>query len=166
MLASDRTSWANEPRCGPALYQAFLAAAPHHPFVAFALRRIVERVLNLPRSPSDVAQLKRCCLSLTGPHALEHAAAAYYSNWSSVSHEYSGDYALTRRDGSGVDRVRMLVRVDDQFRRTYRWDETSAFVAKRERRFGAEAPAVPLVRTEYAGYALVFYYRYILNEFC
>ena len=153
VLAADRTTWANEPRCGPALYQAFLAAAPRHPFVAFALRRIVMRVLNLPRSPSDIGHLKRCCLSLTGPHALEHAAAAYYRNWSSVSHEYSGDYALARRDGSGVDRIRMLVRVDEHFQRTYRWDETAAYVAKRERRFGADAPAVPLMRTEYAGYA-------------
>ena len=35
VLASDRTSWSNEPRCGPAIYQAFLAAAPAHPFVAY-----------------------------------------------------------------------------------------------------------------------------------
>ena len=154
VLVADRTSWTNEPRCGPAIYQAFLAAAPAHPFVAFALRDIVARVLRLSHSPRDVERLEQCCLSLTGPHALEHAAASFWHNWTSVSHEYSSDYSLTRRDGTGVDRVRMLVRVDENFERTYRWDEVAAYVAKRERSPGAKSPAVvPLIRTEYAGYA-------------
>lgn len=154
VLVADRTSWENEPHCGPAIYQAFLAAAPAHPFIAFALRDIVARVIRLSSSPRDVKRLMQCCLSLTGPHALEHAAASFWRNWTSVSREFSGDYSLTRLDGTGVDRIRMLVRVDENFERTYRWDEVTAYVAKRERSPGAKAPAVvPLVRTEYAGYA-------------
>jgi hypothetical protein len=47
----------------------------------------------------------------------------------------------------------MLVRVDEKLERSYRWDETAAFVARRPRERGpTTAPAVPLLRTEYAGY--------------
>jgi len=62
-----------------------------------ALDSIVQRVLL--RTPRAMAQLEKCCLSLTGPHAIEAAAAAFWRNWGNVSHDFSADYSLVRSDG-------------------------------------------------------------------